>query len=35
VPVFSVAITLDIVTALLALFALKPMRTRFLKQATV
>ena len=35
VPVFSVAITLDIVTALLALFALKPMRTRFLKQGTV
>ncbi|WP_174447270.1 oxalate/formate MFS antiporter [Paraburkholderia kururiensis] len=31
VPVFSAAITLDIVTAALALFLLKPMRTRFLK----
>ncbi len=31
VPVFSAAITLDIVTAALALFVLKPMRTRFLK----
>ncbi|VXC95657.1 Major facilitator transporter [Burkholderia sp. 8Y] len=33
VPVFSVAITLDIVTAVLALFVLKPMRARFLKKA--
>ncbi|CAG9271190.1 Oxalate/formate antiporter [Paraburkholderia unamae] len=34
VPVFSVAITLDIVTAVLAMFVLKPMRARFLQKAT-
>lgn len=33
VPVFSVAITLDIVTAVLAMFVLKPMRARFLQKA--
>ncbi|MDR5856043.1 oxalate/formate MFS antiporter [Caballeronia sp. LZ062] len=33
VPVFSVAITLDIATALLALFLLKPMRARFMAKA--
>ncbi|RQM46445.1 oxalate/formate MFS antiporter [Paraburkholderia tropica] len=32
VPVFASAITLDIVTAVLALFVLKPMRARFLQQ---
>ncbi|MCC8393791.1 oxalate/formate MFS antiporter [Paraburkholderia sp. MMS20-SJTR3] len=32
VPVFSLAITLDIVTAMLALFALKPMRARYLNR---
>ncbi|MBB2931185.1 oxalate/formate MFS antiporter [Paraburkholderia silvatlantica] len=32
VPVFSVAITLDIVTAVLAMFVLKPMRARFLQK---
>ena len=32
VPVFSVAITLDIGTALLALFVLKPMRARMLSK---
>jgi len=32
VPVFSVAITLDIGTAVLALFLLKPMRARFFKK---
>ncbi|WP_233838884.1 oxalate/formate MFS antiporter [Paraburkholderia sp. ZP32-5] len=32
VPVFNVAITLDIGTAALALFVLKPMRARFLKK---
>ncbi|ACC73654.1 major facilitator superfamily MFS_1 [Paraburkholderia phymatum STM815] len=32
VPVFGVAITLDIGTAVLALFALKPMRVRFFKK---
>lgn len=31
VPVFASAITLDIVTAVLALFVLKPMRARFLR----
>lgn len=33
VPVFASAITLDIVTAVLALFVLKPMRARFLQQS--
>jgi oxalate/formate antiporter len=32
VPVFGAAITLDIVTAVLALFVLKPMRARFLQK---
>ncbi|WP_321782196.1 oxalate/formate MFS antiporter [Paraburkholderia sp. J94] len=32
VPVFASAITLDIVTAVLALFVLKPMRARFLQK---
>ncbi|WP_250440976.1 oxalate/formate MFS antiporter [Caballeronia sp. AZ1_KS37] len=33
VPVFSVGITLDIVTAVLAMFVLKPMRAKFLQRA--
>jgi MFS transporter, OFA family, oxalate/formate antiporter len=33
-PVFGTAITLDIVAALLALFALKPLRRRYLHHAT-
>ncbi|SAK96485.1 major facilitator transporter [Caballeronia temeraria] len=33
VPVFSVGITLDIVTAVLAMFVLKPMRAKFLERA--
>jgi OFA family oxalate/formate antiporter-like MFS transporter len=33
VPVFGVGITLDIVTAVLAMFVLKPMRARFLRKA--
>jgi MFS family permease len=33
VPVFGSAITLDIVTAVLAMFVLKPMRARFLQKA--
>ncbi|MGN4154852.1 oxalate/formate MFS antiporter [Burkholderia gladioli] len=35
VPVFGSAITLDIVTAVLALFVLKPMRVRFLRNGTM
>jgi MFS family permease len=33
VPVFGTAITLDILTAVLAIFMLKPMRARFLRAA--
>jgi oxalate/formate antiporter len=35
VPVFGTAITLDILTAVLALFLLKPMRARFLAAASL